>query len=214
MKLSATEVKLKDTTENHKSIMEINIHNCIIPRCTMQYPQIPPYILKHYISIINKQKTSFISSLTQSLLAHCCNLQQLPSIVSKIPQQYLHVPQPKVTLQADNTSIDDGQYIYQMKSKPLGLSIILNNENFKMILKSRLGTAIDTHSLCNLFSYFGFDNQRHDNKTHTEMRQILNNVADLDHDKYDCLIVAILTHGDYGDVLYGNHRRNYNTRSH
>ena len=25
----------------------------------------------------------------------------------------------------------------------------------------------------------------------------------MNHDKYDCLMVAILTHGDYGDVLYG-----------
>ena len=25
----------------------------------------------------------------------------------------------------------------------------------------------------------------------------------MDYDKYDCLMVAILTHGDYGDVLYG-----------
>ena len=25
----------------------------------------------------------------------------------------------------------------------------------------------------------------------------------MDHDKYDCLMVVILTHGDYGDVLYG-----------
>ena len=113
------------------------------------------------------------------------------------------MPQLKVILQAGNTLIDDGQYIYQMKSKPVGLSIIINNENFKMLLKSRLGTAVDTHSLCNLFSYLGFDNLRHDNKTHIEMRQILNDIAGMDHNDYDCLIVAILTHGDYGDVLYG-----------
>ena len=29
----------------------------------------------------------------------------------------------------------------------------------------------------------------------------------MDHDKYDCLVVAILTHGDYGDVLYGTSGR-------
>ena len=95
------------------------------------------------------------------------------------------------------------QHIYEMISKRCDTAVIINNDEFKTPLESRSGTSIDAHNLCNLFSYLGFDTQRHDNKTHIEMRQILNDVAAMDHGRYDCLMVAILTHGDYGDVLYG-----------
>ena len=89
-----------------------------------------------------------------------------------------------------------------MKSSPCGIGVIMNNEKFNT-LQPRFGTAMDAHNLENLFCYLSFDTQHHENKTHIEMRQILNNVAGMDHDKYDCLMVTILTHGDYGDVLYG-----------
>ena len=90
-----------------------------------------------------------------------------------------------------------------MNSKPCGIAVIINNEKFKGQLDSRSGSAVDAQNLCNLFNYLGFDIQHHNNKTHTEMRHILSEVAAMDHVKYDCLMVTILTHGDYGDVLYG-----------
>ena len=95
------------------------------------------------------------------------------------------------------------QPTYKMKSKPCGIAVVISNEKFKGKLESRSGSAVNAHNLCNLFNYLGFDIQHHDNKTHTEMRHILSEVAAMNHDKYDCLMVAILTHGDYGDVLYG-----------
>ena len=106
-----------------------------------------------------------------------------------------------------NTNIDtkSTQHIYKMKSKPcgIGIIIIINNEKFKVSFKSRSGSSIDAQKLGELLNYLGFVTQCHNNKTHIEMRQILNDVAGIDHSKYDCLIVTILTHGDYGDVLYG-----------
>ena len=96
------------------------------------------------------------------------------------------------------------QRIYKMKSKPCGISVIINNEEFtETSLKYRSGSSIDAHKLKDLFNYLGFVTQCHNNKTRIEMRQVLNDVAGLDHSNYDCLIVTILTHGDYGDVLYG-----------
>ena len=181
---------------------------CCVP--WYQSPQIPPYILKHYIYIINKRWISLTlsySSLAAQSPPPCHYSLYLP--YSTIPRslQNFHMPQSNIICRQEanviNSCTGGGQYIYRMKSKPLGRSIIINNENFKLLLKSRLGTAIDTQNLCNLFSDLSFDTQSHKNKTHTEMRQILNDVAGMDHDKYDCLIVAILTHGDYGDVLYG-----------
>ena len=105
-----------------------------------------------------------------------------------------------------NTNINNTkstQRIYKMKSKPCGIGIIINNEKFKVSFKSRSGSSIDAQKLGELLNYLGFVTQHHKNKTHIEMRQILNDVAGMDHSKYDCLIVTILTHGDYGDVLYG-----------
>ena len=72
-----------------------------------------------------------------------------------------------------------------------------------MSLESRSGSSIAANKLWDLFNYLGFVTQCHNNKTHIEMRRILNDIAAMDHAKYDCLMVAILTHGDYGDLLYG-----------
>ena len=94
------------------------------------------------------------------------------------------------------------QFIYSMKSHPHGISVIINNEKFN-VLSCRFGTSVDAHNLENLFHYLGFVTQCHSNKTHIEMRQLLYDVAAMNHSNYDCLVVTILTHGDYGDVLYG-----------
>ena len=161
---------------------------------SMYLSQIPPYVFKH--SIYVKRYVSF-ASLKHSrtlLQCYCCN-PQLHFSTRCMLQPIANVP--------TDANTDGRQYFYQMTSKPHGISIIINNANFKISLKSRSGSDIDKHNLHNLFSYLGFDTRCYENKTHTEMRQILNNVAGMDHDKYDCLMVAILTHGDNGDVLYG-----------
>ena len=115
------------------------------------------------------------------------------------PQQVTQMNNKMIT----NISKASKQRIYKMKSKPRGIAVIINNESFKTPLRSRPGTTTDANNLCDLFTYLAFKVQRHDNKTHIEMRQILNDSAAMDHGIYDCLMVAILTHGDYGDVLYG-----------
>ena len=113
--------------------------------------------------------------------------------------------QPNASLATSNKAIANAtnkQPTYSMKSRPRGIGVIINNETFN-VLQPRFGAAMDVHNLEHLYQYLSFDTQFHVNKTHTEMRQILNDVAGMDHDNYNCLMVAILTHGDYGDVLYG-----------
>ena len=207
------QMKKADTIESQKSNSEIGDALCDItkqlspfPLC--QFSQIPPYICKHCVYI--KHQTSIPSLQCGNSLPqyHYCNLEHCSITVPKNPQHFTYMPQSKDSLAASNvtscsTNIDGRQYIYQMNSKPRGISIIINNENFRRSLKSRSGTSIDSHNLWNLFVHLGFDTQHHNNKTHIEMRHVLNNVATMDHDKYDCLMVTILTHGDYGDLLYG-----------
>ena len=197
--------KQEDTTEDYNQYNDGSYDTtqqlCLFP--LYQSSQIPPYILKHYIYM--KQQASFASlQYSPSLLQYHCSFEQ-PSInMSKNSQCFSchSMARPK-NLLAINANVNARQYIYQMKSKPHGICIIINNENFKTLLKSRSGTNKDAHNLQNLFNYLGFVTQCHNNKTHIEMRQILNDVASMDHSKYDCLMVAILTHGDYGDLLYG-----------
>ena len=92
---------------------------------------------------------------------------------------------------------------YPMKSMPRGIALIINNEKFKLKKMNRLGTDKDARGLQDLFTYLGFSLHRHDNLTGDEMMAVLAEAATMNHSIFDCLIVAILTHGGEGNVLYG-----------
>ena len=91
---------------------------------------------------------------------------------------------------------------YPMKSVPCGIAVIINNEEFISSSK-RVGTDKDAHGLEDLFTYLGFSLHRHDNLTGDKMMAALVKVADMNHSRFDSLVVAILTHGREGNVLYG-----------
>ena len=178
-----------------------------LPPCP---PPCPIYIQEQE----NSSVTVLVGDKTQYAESNRIQMKKEDQCFISMPDNYSQhfscMPYSKVSVTTnynitDCSTITDGrQYTYEMKFKPHGIGIIINNEEFKIpSLKSRLGANIDSGNLWNLFNYLGFDIQRHDNKTHIEMRHILNEVAAMDHDKYNCLMVAILTHGDYGDVLYG-----------
>lgn len=101
------------------------------------------------------------------------------------------------------------------------LAIIINNCYFTCGMKTRVGTDIDAESLSRLFIYLGFHTNRYDNLKGKDMARHLRvgscdssnhscyikfsmlihkDVAKLDHSKFDCLVVAILTHGIYGKL--------------
>ena len=88
-----------------------------------------------------------------------------------------------------------------MKCTPKGVAIIINNHKFRY-MNERTGTDKDAKDLSSLFKDLGFSVQRHDNQTTQQMRKVLDEVAKMDHSAHDCLIVAILSHGDNGK-LYG-----------
>ena len=96
---------------------------------------------------------------------------------------------------------------YPMKSMPCGIGVIINNEKFKLKKMNRVGSDKDAHGLEELFMYLGFSLHRHDNLTGDEMMAVLTEVSTMDHSKFDCLIVAILTHGREGNVLCGTDRK-------
>jgi len=102
----------------------------------------------------------------------------------------------------DATDGDDLQK-YKMDSYPRGRAIIINNVEFED-KEDRDGAEHDQEILVNLFKYLGFEKpESHKNKKATEMYQLLTKVAKEDHGAYDCLLVAILTHGSKDEQVYG-----------
>ena len=91
---------------------------------------------------------------------------------------------------------------YTMKANPRGLGIIINNKIFTCGMKNREGTDKDATALQRLFTSLGFYTNRYNDLTGTQIRRVFNEAASIDHKKFDCLIVAILTHGIKGK-LYG-----------
>lgn len=69
-------------------------------------------------------------------------------------------------------------------------------------MNEREGTDSDAVALQQLFTYFGFYTSRYNNLTSSQMRRLFKDVAAKDHTNFDCLLVAVLTHGTKGK-LYG-----------
>lgn len=91
---------------------------------------------------------------------------------------------------------------YQMTSKPRGIGLIINNKIFTCGMKNREGTDKDAAALQRLFTHLGFYTNRYNDLTGSQLRRAFNDVAAIDHKNFDCLLVAILTHGIKGK-LYG-----------
>ena len=90
---------------------------------------------------------------------------------------------------------------YDMKKRK---AIIINNHTFSY-MNHRTGTNKDAEDLKKLFILLGFEVQLHQDQTTKQMRDVLEGAAK-DHSVHDCLIVAVLTHGDEGK-LYGTDSR-------
>lgn len=107
------------------------------------------------------------------------------------------VPDPP---SSDDLTDARGLPSYQMKSQPRGLGIIVNNKVFTCGMKNREGTDKDATALQRLFTHLGFHTNRYNDLNGTQFRRIFNDAAAVDHKKFDCLMVAILTHGIKGKL--------------
>ena len=94
---------------------------------------------------------------------------------------------------------------YKMSSKPRGICLILNNQDFKksrtQATKSskyddRAGSEIDEKNLVEIFKWMEFDVHVCKDKTKSEMWNIFKEWSAYDHGKYDCFAVCILSHGE------------------
>ncbi|XP_019639398.1 PREDICTED: caspase-3-like [Branchiostoma belcheri] len=98
----------------------------------------------------------------------------------------------------------DLSHMYNMNHNRRGLAVVINNRDFdkKTKQKVRKGTDIDADSLFKQLSGLGFEMQMNDNLTCKEMKKVLKEAAAADHSDTDCILVALLSHGEEKTV-YG-----------
>ncbi|XP_061588994.1 caspase-8-like [Cololabis saira] len=113
--------------------------------------------------------------------------------------------------------------VYRLQSRPVGLCVILNNENFTDLLSARAGTGRDAQSLAEVFSWLGFRVLMCRDQTRDQMDDTLTWLASLDvrvqppriqewhHGSFaglqqdvrhgDAFICCVLSHGSKGVVV-------------
>ncbi|KAL7890636.1 hypothetical protein AOLI_G00001120 [Acnodon oligacanthus] len=83
---------------------------------------------------------------------------------------------------------------YKMSSVPRGLCVIINNMKFVRPFKDRNGSEVDEECLNEVFSWLGFTVEVHRDKTAPQMKDLLMQLSQKDHEG-DCFVCCILTHG-------------------
>ncbi|XP_064229258.1 caspase-8 isoform X2 [Aotus nancymaae] len=101
--------------------------------------------------------------------------------------------------------------VYQMKNKPRGYCLIINNHDFRKAreevpklhsIKDRNGTHLDAEALSKTFEELHFEIRPYNDCTGEKIYEILQSYQRMDHSNKDCFICCILSHGDKG-VIYG-----------
>uniref|UniRef100_A0A3Q2PV92 Caspase-8 n=1 Tax=Fundulus heteroclitus TaxID=8078 RepID=A0A3Q2PV92_FUNHE len=162
----------------------------------------------------------YMKSLRLSPTGHLREQRQAPRASSdqQRPRDYRQSVQPSLsmcetepclraeTTYSDNTrqaALSDEEEYYILNSRPRGLCVIFNNENFKgPKLSRRVGSHADNEALTSLFKRFGFEVNTHNDLTAMEMTGTLQTLIRRDYSREDALVVCILTHGEKG-IVYG-----------
>nr|QZX63197.1 caspase 3 [Halisarca dujardinii] len=109
----------------------------------------------------------------------------------------------KVKAQVQKEGQDDTDFdAYPLTSHPRGPAIIINNEHFDK-MPSRPGTERDGKALLHLFTHFGFATTTYSDLSASQMKAVLEGVAKRNHTHTQCLVVAILSHGEEEGLLHG-----------
>nr|ACU11588.1 caspase-1-like protein [Heliconius melpomene] len=91
---------------------------------------------------------------------------------------------------------------YNMNHKNRGIAVIFNHEHFDIHnLKSRTGTNVDCDNLSKVLKSLGFRVTILNNLKFEDVNRYLQQVAEMDHTENDCLLMAVLSHGEMG-MLY------------
>lgn len=90
---------------------------------------------------------------------------------------------------------------YNMSHKNRGMAIIFNHEHFEVpSLKSRAGTNVDCENLHQSLTRLHFDVKVYKDLSIKEIHAVVENIADTNHRDNDCILIAILSHGEMGYI--------------
>lgn len=82
-----------------------------------------------------------------------------------------------------------------------GMAIIFNHEHFVLPnLDRRSGTNVDCENLQKTLTHLHFNVKVYQDLKLDKIIKKLNKIANLNHSKNDCLLIAILSHGKYGVI--------------
>ena len=97
---------------------------------------------------------------------------------------------------------------YTMESKPRGLALIINNDQFdNEVLSTRTGSMVDSNNLDELFLQLGFEVTLRRNLSYTDMIMEIQKFSArpaLEH--VDMCVVAVMSHGRHGLVAAADGR--------
>ncbi|GAB1600245.1 caspase-3-like isoform X2 [Argonauta hians] len=94
-------------------------------------------------------------------------------------------------------------YKYDMTHCRRGFALIINNEVFKN-LPQRDGSSIDAKEMKITLENLDFEVIVHNNQTVGDMKDLMRDMGSRDHSDNDCFLLAIFSHGDKEDILYGS----------
>ncbi|XP_019857673.1 PREDICTED: uncharacterized protein LOC109585969 [Amphimedon queenslandica] len=96
----------------------------------------------------------------------------------------------------------DENFHYPMGSIPQGLCLLINIGRFKRH-ENRPGSNIDAASIKDVFeNVLNFKVTMIMDPTLQELHQVLIKFYEIDHSAYDAFFIVILSHGDFGNVIY------------
>lgn len=105
----------------------------------------------------------------------------------------------------------DLHFEYEMTHKNRGIALVFNHEYFALVNKKRrTGTHMDRERLLKSYGRLNFDIRIFDDLPSKAMMKKLLEVSRMDHTDSDCLMVTILTHGDFGTI--SSYDENYNIK--
>ena len=99
---------------------------------------------------------------------------------------------------------------YKMESRPRGVCMIINNEDFhsltdSTVLEKRHGAQQDVDKLSTLFTRLLFKVVVYKNLRDNQVVMAAKHMSLADHSEYDCFVCCILSHGTQGSIYGVNH---------
>lgn len=94
---------------------------------------------------------------------------------------------------------------YNMRHRRRGVALVFNHKHFAshLGLKQRNGTDQDRENLANTLKRLDFTVRVYEDQAWKDIDSILQNLALEDHSDADCILIAVLSHGELG-ILYAS----------